>query len=315
MDTQVAQSSNPDVVQRLPALTLRHMRYFVTLARVLSFGKAAAQIGITSPALSHSIAETERLLDARLFEREGREVELSEVGKLVLPLVQRLLNTADITIADMLDAAKRGEYTVHVGLVPSMASMIMKLLAELQKVAPHIRFAFLDMPADRVAASVAAGEIDVGIGVAHSAIGMPMETTPLTTDEIVAVVRKDDPLSKEDQVSWDRLHDRNIGHFVSGGIADLSGGAIVSRQIQLHPRYQVRFTETLFAMVEAGLCVGIVPQNTAHFLLTKDLMCLRIVDPVVYRELVVMRLKGEPRTVAVDTCFKFLRKQHTHDFS
>lgn len=297
----------PDTkLKKIPALSFRHMRHFITLAETLSFRHAADALGITSSALSQSIAEAERLLEVRLFDRQGRQVQLSAAGIAALPMVTHLINNVHNTIADIAKATQKRATLVHIGLVPSMASRLMKNLEPLQQKHPNISFQFYDMPSEEIVPSVEIGKIDLGIGVAHAAIGKKLETALLTRDRIVALIRKDDELAGH-TLTWAAVSKRDICHFVQGNVEALAGGSPMSKEVLLHARYQVCFTETLFALVRSGFCIGVIPENTARELVTDELLAVPITAPLIDREMALIRKCGLARTEAVMTCYNFLK--------
>ena len=63
-------------------MNLKQLQYFSVLARYEHYTKAAAQLSITQPSLSHAIAELEKDLETNLFEKHGRNVRLTKYGRL-----------------------------------------------------------------------------------------------------------------------------------------------------------------------------------------------------------------------------------------
>ena len=78
-------------------MTLNQMIYFQTIAKHEHFRLAAAELNLSQPSLSRSIATLEEELGVILFERKGRNVALTKSGKLFLEHVNRILD--EVTIA------------------------------------------------------------------------------------------------------------------------------------------------------------------------------------------------------------------------
>ncbi|MFE7216745.1 LysR family transcriptional regulator [Streptomyces sp. NPDC057611] len=78
---------------------LRHLRAFTSVARHLSFSRAAEELLITQPALSRTIAQLEGNLNVRLLDRSSRHVELTATGAEFLLHAERVLATLDQALA------------------------------------------------------------------------------------------------------------------------------------------------------------------------------------------------------------------------
>lgn len=104
-----------ETIKARSSIALRQLRYFVVLAQELNFRKAAEQLFITQPALSHQIALLEATLGVRLFERDRRQVALTSEGKALLDDARDLVaaGNAILTKARRMGAANAS--TLRVG--------------------------------------------------------------------------------------------------------------------------------------------------------------------------------------------------------
>lgn len=72
-------------------MELRHLRYFLAIADARSFTRAAEQLHVTQPTLSHQIKQLERMVGTVLFERSTKDVELTAAGQLFKPYCERII--------------------------------------------------------------------------------------------------------------------------------------------------------------------------------------------------------------------------------
>jgi DNA-binding transcriptional LysR family regulator len=136
---------------------LRQLRYFVTVADELNFGRAAERLHIAGPSLSQQIKALERDLKVRLFDRDRRSVTLTPSGAALLPHVRALVDQAD-------ELRRRA-----VGLVASEPVRIGYVnwcptdLAERAAGVAQLRVDPWVMPSHTQAARVADGSLDLAI--------------------------------------------------------------------------------------------------------------------------------------------------------
>ncbi len=100
-----------------PSLNFRSLRYLLEVEQQGSFTEAAWQIGISQPALSHSLAELSRRLGAPLFRKEGRRRVFTEAGHRAARYADQVLGLT-VDLVRWLESWERGEVgTLRVGMI------------------------------------------------------------------------------------------------------------------------------------------------------------------------------------------------------
>ncbi|MCW2876823.1 MAG: DNA-binding transcriptional regulator, LysR family [Sphaerisporangium sp.] len=142
---------------------LRDVRCFAFVARHLSFSRAAADLGMSQPAMSQAIARVEQSLGLRLFDRTSREVRLSPAGKALLPYAEELLETAAALSAEALRLAAPPRAVIGLAYAPVVGTLAAKAARRLASRDPAIDVEL--RPSGRRAAieALTRGEVSVAI--------------------------------------------------------------------------------------------------------------------------------------------------------
>lgn len=111
-------------------IELRHFAALEAVARTRSFGRAARELGYTQSAVSQQIAQLERIVGQRLFDRPGgpRQVELTEAGQLLLGHADAIVARLDAARADMDALAEGAAGTLRVGIYQSVGARLLPTL-------------------------------------------------------------------------------------------------------------------------------------------------------------------------------------------
>ena len=294
--------------RRLPALSLKQIQYFVTLAQLRSFTTTAHRLAISQPALSSALRQIESVLGSKLVNRTAQSVTLTEQGLAILPYAERLLNIAHNTFEDMQQImAQGGDGTLRIGLVPSVSTLLFPAVPSLLATRfPGLRVEFHDLTNDRLLVELDKGSIDFGLGSLDSSVPDSIEVFPLLEDPFVVVMRKDDPLAESHHLPWRHLSRRPIALFLKGNINRLVNSLIESHRLTLDIAYQVEFQETLYGLVRSRLALAILPQLYTSTLNDDELTVVYLQQPELTRTIAMMRTISPLRSPLTEQCFQYL---------
>lgn len=104
----------------MASLNLKHLRYFWTVARAGSIARASAQLHITPQSISSQLTELEHTLDTRLLRRQGRGLELTEIGRRVADYAEEIFSIEEDLLALVRQQDKRVAQAFRVGVADSV---------------------------------------------------------------------------------------------------------------------------------------------------------------------------------------------------
>lgn len=186
-------------------MELRHLRYFLAIAEVEHFSKAADTLHISQPTLSQQIKNLEEEIGTPLFDRLGRRVKLTEAGKNFSEYAKRAL--LEIKWGqqqiDELQSLQHG--TLRIGAIHTFnTSLVPPIVAEFHEKYPAIRISVEEESTVEIANNISRGELDIGIAFSHALLP-EIETDPLFEEEFVLAVRKDHPLADQKTIEFKKL--------------------------------------------------------------------------------------------------------------
>lgn len=145
-------------------MNLKHLQSFLTVAEQGSLARAAAASDLAESLISRHISSLETAWGARLFERTGRGMVLSEFGKLMLPQVRAAMDQILRLDVTAKESAGVPTGTVQVGVLPSLATQLLPLLfADLRAYAPEITLRAVEGFSGLLDEQLANGKLDLAV--------------------------------------------------------------------------------------------------------------------------------------------------------
>lgn len=265
-------------------MNLDHLRYFVKLAEVRHYTRAAEQLCISQPSLSHAISQLEAELGVPLFEKSGRNTTLTRFGEEFLECAQRSLDTLDVGI-ESLQRTARGEGIVRLGFLRTLGvDYIPQLTSDFLAADPNsgVQFSFhsglssglIDGLLQRKYDLVFCSEPDPSLG---------LTAVPVTTQELVMIVPKNHELAGRGSVDLGETLEYPAICFAEGSglrrVVDRMYDKVGGRPASV---IETEEDEVIAGLVAAGFGVAVVPNmDMLHKL---DISVLKISSPPYRRD-------------------------------
>jgi len=169
----------------LPAgINLRQLEYFVRVAELGSFSKAARVLDIAQPALSRQVRQLETSLRMTLLHRHGRGVGMTDAGQRLYDHGVAILERVAQAEEDM--AASRGDPVGHivVGLPPTISRLLtLRLIDGFKQRLPKARLSVVDGLTTHIVEWLAAGRVDLGV-VYNPEVQPAIEIVPILEEAL-----------------------------------------------------------------------------------------------------------------------------------
>lgn len=235
---------------------------FVAVAENGGFSAAAEQLHLTQPAVSKRIAQLELALDVRVFDRLGRQVVLTEAGRLLLPRARQMLADVEAARRALQDLGQDvgGRLSLatshHIGL-HRLPALLRRFAAQHPRVALDIRF----LDSEQAYAQVLQGEVELAV-TTLGPTETPLQATAVWDDPLRFAVAPDHPLARLPKVTLADIaaHPAVLpdpGTFTHRIVAD----TFARRGLSLQLRMTTNYLETIKMMVSVGLAWGALPQT------------------------------------------------------
>ena len=237
-------------------MELHQLRYFCAVAETGSFSRAAEQSHVAQPSLSQQIIKLEEELGARLFDRLGRSVRLTELGKIFLPRARAVLRELEAAKGDVVERKDFVGGPVTVGVIPTVGPYFLpRVLTSFSRKFPQVRFTVVEEITPVLLDRLRAGAIDVAI------LALPIRGHEFETKPLLAALPKNHRLAKRTALSLRDLRSEPFLLLRDGHCFRDTAVAACDRA-RLHPQviFESGQFSSLLSMVGAGMGVSIVPE-------------------------------------------------------
>lgn len=278
-------------------MELHQIRYFLAVAREQHFSRAAASCNVTQPALTRAIQKLEEEMGGPLFDRRpGRSIELTELGRTLLPRFETAMKEmaeARTDAKSLLQARKR---KLRLGLTCTVGpSRLVKLLKLLYMRIPNLELSLREAKGSQIAEMLARDEIDAAI------VGLPtyfpdFEAVLLYREYYVVALPAGHPLLAGNEVELAQLEGANYLQRLHCEFDDHFEAQHGEWPIQLNVTFESEREDWIQSLLAAGFGCAIVPEYLA---MQPGIETRRLVGPETYRDVSVVTVRGRTDTAPI----------------
>ncbi len=298
----------------------RRLQVFHTVARLLSFTKAAETLHMTQPAVTFQVRQLEEHFNTRLFDRTHNRISLTDAGKKVYEYADRIF----VFYAEMENAVREmtGDIScaLTVGASTTIAEyMLPTLLGDFKENYPEITIHLKVSNSDGVVSMVENNTIDLGV-VESSVTNKNLVVEDCRRDQLVAIVPPDHPMAGQRVVEFSKLLEYPFICREEGSgtreVIDHYLRRLKDCDASLKIAMELGSPEAVKGAVEAGMGVSVVSRVTIRKELRLKTLVELDLDPPLDRPFSFVHQKQKFRLRAMEKLLEFARSYcDSHDDS
>lgn len=259
-------------------INLEYLRYFLVLGRLQHYSKAAEQLNISQPGLSHAITALEKTVGFRLFQKTGRGIVLSEYGKMLLPEAEKIVCLTEDCVHSF-QQMKQGGGVIRISSVTPVAStLVAKLAQEFRQIHPTCDFSFSVGMSSEIYKALKEHRIDIGFCSKVTA-DPDILYTSVHKQHMIVAVPKGHPLEQHQTVTLN--HTLDYPHVTFSWVSGLRNSIdqlFAPVRAQWNIAYEVEDADFIMGLVANGFGITVMPEIPITHL-HPDVSLLRLAEP------------------------------------
>ena len=293
-------------------MEMHQVRYFLAVARVFNFTRAAEECNVTQPSLTRAIKQLEAELGGDLFRRERPAAQLTELGQRMHPLLKQCYEAAT-GARQLASSFKSGEVgALRIALTHSVdLSLVIPHLDQIKRQFNRLEFRFLRGDAREVGELLKKGEAELGIAAEIGEKWDRLDTWPLFTENFQLVFNRQHALASRAKLDFEDLRAEQLLARNYCEDAERLSSSLREHGIDVDHGHEVSSERDLIELLEANIGVAVVP-DTASIPPTLKRAIVEGLDA--RRTVHLYGVAGRERTAVASAVMRMLRSSDWQQF-
>ncbi len=287
------------------SMELYQIRYYLALCETLNFARAAEHCNVSQPSLTRAVQKLERELGGLLIRRERHRTHLTDLGKLVRPMLEEVLSHSMRAKGAARQHLSREKKVLRLGHMPSIGPVrLAPFLVRSGVEQPEIELSLVEAPLLRLNDLLLCGDLDAAVMAYVARPDKRLRYCPLYQEQIVVVSPKGHRFEHLKAVPLRDLQGERLLFRTNCDMGDFLLESCRKQGFELHVVYRSSREDWVQTMIASGFGVTIMPE----FTLTNVATVVRpLVDPDLFRELLIVTVAGRRHEPAVTWLLRTIR--------
>ena len=289
---------------------MRQLSVFATVAKHLSFARAAEELHLTQPAVSMQIKELEAAVELPLFERAGRSVRLTMPGEYFLVYARRVLSTMKEAGDAMAKLRRVQGGRITIGMVSTAKYFLPRLLARFRAQHPAVELRLASGNREQLSRLLHDNEVDLAV-MGRPPRELDTRAEPFAAHPLAVIASPQHPLAQRREIPAAAL---NSGEFIvrepGSGTRAAMEHFFRDQKIAPAQTMEMASNETIKQAVIANMGLAFLSLHTVALeVAAGELAVLDVVGLPLVRRWYIVNVRGKPLSPAAEAFRYFVLEQ------
>ena len=286
-------------------MEMHQVRYFLAVARILNFTRAAEECHVAQPSLTRAVKQLEDELGGELFRRERNLSHLTEFGLRMQPFLQQCYDSAAAakTLATSLKSGAVAPLTIAISSAVNI-SLIVPHLTEMTRTFKGLELSFLRGTREEISEFLKKGDAEIAIAGAFEQTWERLDAWPLFTEPYMLAVNENHAFADRKSIKVTELADQKMLVRTYCELMGTFNDLLKENKVSPKTTHRMVSEFDYVTMVEAGLGLGMMPASAPPLSHVKR---LKVEGLELSRTIHLYSVSGRQRSAPAGALIKLLR--------
>lgn len=273
-------------------MELRQIKYFIEVAKTEHMTEAALNLHVAQSAVSQQIANLEKELNVKLFERSGRNVKLTPVGRIFLEHIETAMLEIDHAVEKVNEFLNPESGVIRIGFPNSLATgTLPTVISSFRQKYPRINLHVEQGSIQYLVRCIVKGSLNLAFVTPVPRNEKEVTGRTFFSEKMVALVPEDHPLTEQTSIRLNQLRNDPFILLRIGLQSNIILEACQQDGFQPEVAFEGEDIDTIKNLVAAGLGVSLLPETTTSNNIPRGTKKISVLEPMINRTIGVITSK------------------------